>query len=266
MIFFSSSEDVNYASSADSNSLLGPGSFHHILNVELASAPFHHIPNVEPAPTLFHHIPNVEAAPAPFHHIPNVAPFHNGEYEALVRGFLKDIVSVRDYCNVLNNELFDITVFELKANLLEGLMNLLMSEPTDRLTQIFSNFPFVEPDRVIRSEALEFINDFMSHFHIQEDAAQSPFERRLVDISVINSTPNKRGKGGRRLVDQSMKHFQSKRGIDLNREGGGLMPPNEENMGSKGPSQTCNSGSSGDSSFFFSLEPRIKNRSRHQLD
>lgn len=25
-------------------------------------------------------------------------------------------------------------------------------------------------------------------------------------------------------MDQSMKHFQSKRGIDLNREGGGLMP------------------------------------------
>ena len=41
-----------------------------------------------------------------------------GEYEALVKGFLKDIVSVRDYCNVLNNELFDITVFKLKANLL----------------------------------------------------------------------------------------------------------------------------------------------------
>ena len=60
-----------------------------------------------------------------------------------------------------------------------------MSEPTDRLTQIFSNFPFAEPDRVIRSEALEFINEFMSHFYIQENAAQSPFERRLV-VSILN--------------------------------------------------------------------------------
>ena len=52
MNFFSGSEDVNSASSADSNSLLGPG-------------PFHHIPNVEPILALFHHIPNV-------------TPFHNG--------------------------------------------------------------------------------------------------------------------------------------------------------------------------------------------
>lgn len=172
---------------------------------------------MEPAPAPFHPLPNV----APFHNdnggiplpildqfrllnqetelelfarirllenrlIEGLPPQLNlGEYEALVRGFLEDTVSVRDYCNVLNNELFDITVFELKANLLEGLVNLLMSEPTDRLTQIFSNSPFAEPDRVIRSEALEFINYFMSRFQIQEDAARSPFERRLV-VSMLN--------------------------------------------------------------------------------
>ncbi|GFS28188.1 hypothetical protein Acr_15g0016270 [Actinidia rufa] len=52
-------------------------------------------------------------------------------------------------------------------------------------------------------------------------------------------------------VDQSMKHFQSKRGIDLNREGelrahATYSPsPNEEKTGSRGPSQACDSGSSG---------------------
>lgn len=48
-----------------------------------------------------------------------------------------------------------------------------------------------------------------------------------------------------------MKHFQSKRGIDLNREGelrahATYSPsPNEEKTGSRGPSQACDSGSSG---------------------
>ncbi len=204
MNFFSGSEDVNSASSADSNSLLGPGPFQPIPNGEPAPAPF--LPNANVAP--FHNsnrgIPlpildqfrllNQETELELFARIrllenrliEDLPPQLNlGEYEALVRGFLEDTVSVRDYCNVLKNELFDITVFELKANLLEGLVNLLMSEPTDRLTQILSNSPFAEPDRVIRSEALEFINDFMRRFQIQEDAARSPFERRLV-VSMLN--------------------------------------------------------------------------------
>jgi hypothetical protein len=48
-----------------------------------------------------------------------------------------------------------------------------------------------------------------------------------------------------------MKHFQSKRGIDLNREGElrahatHSPSPNEEKTGSRGPSQACDSGSSG---------------------
>jgi len=48
-----------------------------------------------------------------------------------------------------------------------------------------------------------------------------------------------------------MKYFQSKRGIDLNREGelrahATYSPsPNEEKTGSRGPSQACDSGSSG---------------------
>lgn len=48
-----------------------------------------------------------------------------------------------------------------------------------------------------------------------------------------------------------MKHFQSKRGIDLNREGElqahatHSPSPNEEKTGSRGPFQACDSGSSG---------------------
>lgn len=99
-----------------------------------------------------------------------------GEYEALVRGFLDDTLTIDHYRNVLSNELFDITVLELKANLLEQLVNLLMSETTGRLTQILADSPF--PERAIRTEALEFINDFMSRLNLHEP--RSTFEKRLV--------------------------------------------------------------------------------------
>lgn len=58
---------------------------------------------------------------------------------------------------------------------LEGQVNLLMSKPTDQLTQILSNSPFAEPNHAIRGEALEFILDFVSRFHIQEHVALFPF-------------------------------------------------------------------------------------------
>lgn len=50
-----------------------------------------------------------------------------GEYETLVRGFLDDTLTIDHYYTTISNELFDITVLELKANLLEQLFNLLMS-------------------------------------------------------------------------------------------------------------------------------------------
>lgn len=55
-------------------------------------------------------------------------------------------------------------------------MNLLMSETTGRLTQILADSPF--PERAIRTEALEFINDFMSRLNLHEP--RSTFEKRLV--------------------------------------------------------------------------------------
>lgn len=99
--------------------------------------------------------------------IENLPPQVNlGEYEALVRGFLDNTRTIHHYCNVLNNEFFDITVLELKANLLEQLVNLLMSESTERLTQILADSPF--PERAIRTEALEFIDYFFIRLNLHE--------------------------------------------------------------------------------------------------
>ena len=100
-----------------------------------------------------------------------------GEYEALVRGFLDNTLTIDHYRRVLSNELFDLRLLEFKANLLEQLVNLLMSEPTERLTQILADSPFREG--AIRTEALSFINDFMSRLNLTEP--QSQFEKRLVE-------------------------------------------------------------------------------------
>lgn len=58
-----------------------------------------------------------------------------------------------------------------------------MSKPTDQLTQILSNSPFAEPNHAIRGEALEFILDFVSRFHIQEHVALFPFWKIINDVN-----------------------------------------------------------------------------------
>lgn len=78
-----------------------------------------------------------------------------GEYDNLVRDNLNQAWNVLHYQRALYNELFDITVLELKANLRDRLFNLLMPEPDKRVQLILRESPF--PERKIRSEALEFI-------------------------------------------------------------------------------------------------------------
>lgn len=102
-----------------------------------------------------------------------------GEYEAMVRGFLEQTFTIPHYSSTLNNELFDIGILELKADLLEQLFNLLMRETTDRLNKILTESPF--PERAIRAEALEFIIESLSHFNLN-DAESNIDKQTLVAI------------------------------------------------------------------------------------
>lgn len=61
---------------------------------------------------------------------------HFGEYEALVRGFLENTLTVPNYCSQILNELFDITVMELKGDLVEKVSSVLLREPPARLREI----------------------------------------------------------------------------------------------------------------------------------
>lgn len=92
-----------------------------------------------------------------------------GEYEALVRGFFDDTISIDNYRTILNKEFRDITILECKANLLEGLFNLLMGETADRLTQILKESPF--PERAVRTEALSFIVDSLSPLNLNDPSS-----------------------------------------------------------------------------------------------
>ena len=183
MHFFSDSLAVNSGSIADSNS---------VHNIPINDPPFNPIDqepnnNVVPLDVVDQfRILNQETELELFARIrllenrliDGLPPQMNfGEYEALVRGFLDDTLTIGHYRNVLSNELFDLRLLEFKANLLEQLVNLFLSETTERLAQILADSPFREG--AIRTEALSFINDFMSRLNLNEP--QSPFDKGLVE-------------------------------------------------------------------------------------
>lgn len=106
---------------------------------------------------------------------------NHGEYATLVRDNLNlnEAINIRNYHSALSNEIFDITVLELKANLQDQLFNLLLSEPDDRLIQILGESPF--PERAIRREALEYIELKMGAVNLNLENARSRFDKVLVE-------------------------------------------------------------------------------------
>ena len=89
---------------------------------------------------------------------------NSGEYESLVRDNLNQARNFMHYQSALSNEIFDITVLELKANLQDRLFDLLMAEPDERLLLLIRESPF--PERAIRSEALSFIEERLDLLNI----------------------------------------------------------------------------------------------------
>ncbi|XP_052485175.1 cytochrome c oxidase subunit 1-like [Gossypium raimondii] len=106
---------------------------------------------------------------------------NHGEYATLVRNNLNlnEAINIRNYHSALSNEIFDITVLELKANLTDQLFNLLLSEPDDRLIQILGESPF--PERAIRREALEYLDLKMVSVNLNLENARSRFDKVLVE-------------------------------------------------------------------------------------
>jgi len=104
------------------------------------------------------------------------------EYETLVRGFLAETLTVPHYFTILTNELLDLTVLELEADLVEQLFDLFMGETPDRLSHILGESPF--PEHAIRAEALEFIVNSLDHLNLGDP--RSNFDRILLDGTLRN--------------------------------------------------------------------------------
>ncbi|KAH6790265.1 hypothetical protein C2S51_005271 [Perilla frutescens var. frutescens] len=106
----------------------------------------------------------------------------SGEYEMLIRQFLDSTIDISNYSVTMAREFLDLTILENKADLLDGIFNLLMGEPTERLRQILLESPF--PERAIRTEALDFIVDSiekvgsLNQYNLSDPG--SSFERRVV--------------------------------------------------------------------------------------
>ena len=128
-----------------------------------------------------------------------------GEYEALVRDNLNQAINIQHYHSALSNEIFDITVLELKANLQDQLFNLLLSEPDDRLIKIFRESPF--PERAIRTEALEFIELKMGTFNLEN--ARSRVGKIFVKVTLRNWINLLQEHGHRyHLYQEFLSHFR----------------------------------------------------------
>jgi hypothetical protein len=93
-----------------------------------------------------------------------------GQYETLVRENLNHAYSIQDYLAALSNDIFDITVLELKANVIDRLSELLLSEPDDRLDRILRDSPF--PQGVLKREALEFLEKELLAINLAEPRFQ----------------------------------------------------------------------------------------------
>lgn len=104
---------------------------------------------------------------------------NHGEYASLVRDNLNQAINIWHYHSALSNEIFDITVLELKADLQDQLFHLLLSEPDDRLIQILRESPF--PERAIRREALEYLELKMGAVNFHLENARSRFDKVLVE-------------------------------------------------------------------------------------
>ncbi|KAK8986722.1 hypothetical protein V6N11_010272 [Hibiscus sabdariffa] len=104
---------------------------------------------------------------------------NRGEYATLVRENIDQSINLFHYQSSLSNEIFEITVLELKADLQDQLFNLLLSEPDHRLIQILSESPF--PESAIRREALEFILLKMEAVNLNLDNARSRFDKVLLE-------------------------------------------------------------------------------------
>lgn len=104
-----------------------------------------------------------------------------GEYENLVKNFLRESISLSDYARTLKRELFEISVLELKGDLVEKLSYLLINEPTERYLEIMGHNPPYK-EKYITKECLEFVDDFLSRLDISEP--RSTFARGVLDFSL----------------------------------------------------------------------------------
>ncbi|KAK8647563.1 hypothetical protein V6N13_121296 [Hibiscus sabdariffa] len=132
---------------------------------------------------------------------------NRGEYATLVRENIDQSINLFHYQSSLSNEIFEITVIELKADLQDQLFNLLLSEPDHRLIQILSESPF--PESAIRREALEFILLKMEAVNLNLDNARSRFDKVLLE-QLLRYWLTLLQEGGRRspLYIDFLSHFR----------------------------------------------------------
>lgn len=81
----------------------------------------------------------------------------SGEYEDLVRHNFKTAYNLGVYQMLLETELYEIKILEIKGDLVELLGSLLLSEPEGRLLRILRDSIFRE--NKLKEEALSFVQD-----------------------------------------------------------------------------------------------------------
>ncbi|KAK4343828.1 hypothetical protein RND71_036922 [Anisodus tanguticus] len=102
-----------------------------------------------------------------------------GGYEELVQGFLKETRTPMEFLSVVTNELFDIQVLEVKAQLQDALFNLFLTEPDNEFLPIIRESPFRE--RRIRPEILEFLEEQLDGAGLADPHPRNPVMKTTLE-------------------------------------------------------------------------------------
>lgn len=110
--------------------------------------------------------------------LPPQLDLKSNQYENLVRDSLNESGTISIYQTLLQNELFEISILEMKADLVERLAQLVSSESSARFIQIMTESLF--PESAITTQALEFIGNCQNELNLDHPRAWSPEEKNAL--------------------------------------------------------------------------------------
>lgn len=133
---------------------------------------------------------------------------NRGEYEALVKSFLDDSISIsiENYTKIIYKEIYERNIMELRGDIVERLKFLFLNEPLETCMQILRDSPFRENE--IQKQSLEFLDDLISRFGLSDP--RSPVDRAMLEslLGSWSQSLHQQGAHDCRISQDFVKYFK----------------------------------------------------------